>query len=69
MAELEEFSGVHAQGPVEFTVCGLAPEAFESGDADEPIVIAGTGELVTCPTCRRFIDFAKSNFKRYRYTP
>lgn len=49
----------------EFTVCGLAFDAYHSGDADHPVVMAEPGEVVTCEACRRTIDFMKT-FKRYR---
>ena len=48
----------HAQSPQgdgEFTVCGMAFDAHESGDSDEPIVFAGAGEAVTCHECRRLV--------------
>lgn len=31
------------------TLCGLAPEAFGTGDADTPVVIALSGEEVGVP--------------------
>ena len=43
------------QGDGEFTVCGFAFDAHDSGDHDEPIVFAGNGEAVTCPECRRIV--------------
>ena len=49
----------------EFTVCGIAFDAFASGDVDEETVFAEPGEIVTCPDCQRTIDFMKT-FKRYR---
>lgn len=48
----------HALSPAgggEFTVCGMAFDAHDSGDHDEPIVFAGVGEVVTCEECRRIV--------------
>lgn len=66
--EMDGFKGVNAPGRLEHTLCGFAPEAFESGDSDEPIVFADVGDQVTCRTCRSEIDFIRRNFSRYRYT-
>ena len=66
--ELDGFMGVHAPGRLEHTLCGFAPEAFESGDSEEPIVFAAPGELITCKTCRAEIDHVRKRFNRYRYT-
>ena len=59
----------HAPGQQEHSLCGLAPDAFESGDVDEPVVFAEAGEMVTCKDCRSAIDWARQNFRRYRYLP
>lgn len=68
--ELDAFRGLHAPGErQEFTLCGMAPEAFETGDADEPVVIAEPGEAISCPTCCRTIDYVRRNFRAYRYRP
>ncbi|WP_186058673.1 hypothetical protein [Burkholderia gladioli] len=59
---------LHAEGPAstsEFTLCGIAFDAQDSGDIDEPIVFAKAGQVVDCEDCRRIIDYVKS-FKRYR---
>ncbi|MCF6783361.1 hypothetical protein [Stutzerimonas stutzeri] len=42
-----------AQSPIqpEFSLCGDAFDAFDSGDAEEPHSIAGPGESITCPEC------------------
>jgi len=65
--EMAVFKGIHAPGTVEHSLCGMAPEAFETGDSEEPIVFAGPDELVTCPTCRAAMDHIRRNFNRYRY--
>jgi len=39
----------------EFTACGLAYDAHESGDHNEPVVFAGEGETVTCGKCRQTV--------------
>lgn len=51
----------------EYTLCGMAFDAHESGDADEPIVMAKRGEIVTCEDCRGVIKYVKRSFKRNRY--
>ncbi len=60
---------VHAEGEQEHALCGLALDAHDSGDWPEPVVMAESGELVTCKECRSAIDHARNNFKRYRYKP
>jgi hypothetical protein len=48
----------HAMAPsqgAEFAVCGLAYDAHESGDHEEPVVLAREGEAVTCGECRRIV--------------
>ena len=51
----------------EYTLCGLAVDAFESGDHHESIVFAKHRETVTCEDCRRAIDHARRSFKGYRF--
>lgn len=67
-SELGDFKGLHAHGRLERTLCGFAPEAFESGDSEQPIVFAEPGQVVTCRICRAEIDHIRANFNRYRYT-
>lgn len=53
----------HARQPGqggEFTVCGMAFDAFESGDADAPIVFAGTRQFITCQECCEIIQQFRS---------
>jgi hypothetical protein len=57
---------MHGEGHVEFTLCGLACDAYESGDHDESVVSAKPGELVTCPECRQVLDRIRREFKGYR---
>ena len=48
----------HAQNPAagaEFTVCGLAFDAYNSADADAPVLFAKPGEVVTCSECRKAV--------------
>lgn len=47
----------HAQNPAytEYTVCGLAYDAHESGDYNEPVLFAEDGAPVTCPKCREVV--------------
>lgn len=47
----------HAQNPVlaEYSICGLAFDAYESGDADEQVLFAKPGETVSCRDCRRAV--------------
>jgi len=49
----------------EFTLCGIAYDAFESGDADEKVTFAKSGERVTCEECREVIDHIRK-FQGYR---
>lgn len=58
----------HGAGKSEFALCGMAYDAFESGDADGPVVFVAPGELVTCEDCRAVMDNVRSNFKGYRAT-
>ena len=51
----------------EYTLCGDAFDAYESGDSDAPIVIAKMNQTVTCPKCRNVIVWVKMNFKNFRY--
>lgn len=57
---------VHAPGRMEHALCGLSFDAHQSGDADEPVVFAMPGELVTCNLCRLEIDHVRETFRRYR---
>jgi len=59
----------HAEGEQEHSLCGMAFDAFESGDSDEEIVFAKSGDMVTCEDCKRHIDFVMNNFSSYRYKP
>jgi hypothetical protein len=61
------FDGTHAPGRIEHSLCGMAPDAFDTGDSERPIVFAMPGELVTCPSCRAEMDHVRANFRRYRY--
>ena len=47
----------HAENPAhnEYTMCGLAFDAHDSGDLEEEIVSAVDGEPVTCQECRRVV--------------
>lgn len=67
--ELDEFNGLHAQGAgnAEYSLCGFAFDAHDSGDSAEPIVFAQAGEQVTCQRCRAQIDHVRNHFRRYRY--
>lgn len=60
----------HAMAPrhgAEFSVCGLAYDAHESGDHEEPVVFAGEGETVTCIECRQtVIEYRKIRIGRAR---
>lgn len=65
--EMASFKGLHAPGALDHSLCGMAPEAFDTGDSVEPIVFARRGEIVTCSTCRAAMDYIRNNFNRYRY--
>lgn len=48
----------------EFTLCGLAFDAFDSGDCDSPIVFAQIGERVTCDYCIRVIEDVRHGYTK-----
>ena len=50
-------SGTGAGG--EMTMCGMAFDAHDSGDSDEPIIFAKSRQRITCDDCRRCIDHAR----------
>lgn len=50
-----------AAGGAEYTACGLAFDAYDSGDHSDPIEFAKSGEIVTCADCREAID----HFRKY----
>ena len=58
---------VHGCGRLEHSLCGLAFDAFETGDHEEPVVFAKRGEMVTCVSCRAELDHVREFFKGYRY--
>lgn len=43
----------------EFSLCGQAFDAFDSGDADEPFEFAGEGSTVNCEDCIRVVKEIK----------
>lgn len=51
----------HMESPavVEYSLCGLAIDAFESGDSEAPVVFATPQERVTCPLCLKVIAACK----------
>lgn len=51
-----------APGPQEFSLCGMAFDAFESGDAEAPIVFAADRKRVTCEHCIAVIGYTRSHF-------
>lgn len=51
----------------EFTLCGFAFDAHDSGDADEPIIFAKRGEVVTCEECRAVIDYIRQHYRGGSY--
>lgn len=52
---METKHAISPAGSGEFAACGLAFDAHDSGDHDEPVIFAGAGEAVTCPECRRIV--------------
>lgn len=44
----------------EFTMCGVAFDAFDSGGVEEEIIFAEPGDLITCPACREVIAFYRT---------
>ena len=69
LAAAQGSAGLHAEGEQEHSLCGMAFDAYDSGDADEPIVFAKPGEIVTCKHCRAHIDFVRRKYRAYRYRP
>lgn len=57
---------IHGRGLQEYSLCGLAFDAFDTGDHDDPIMFAESGETVTCEQCRRALDQFRASFKGYR---
>lgn len=54
---------LHLKGPLaggEYTACGVAFDAYNTGDAEEPILVAMPGQVATCVECRRVVDFYKA---------
>lgn len=47
----------------EFTVCGDAFDAHESGDSERPIVFAKRFETVTCPNCLAILKELRQSYK------
>lgn len=58
-----------AQNPLlaEFTLCGDAFDAFDSGDADEEHEVAPDGGVVTCGDCCEAIKDLKA--RKYKLKP
>lgn len=44
----------------EYSLCGAAFDAFDSGDADEPFDFADDSQSITCPDCCRAIKEIKA---------
>jgi len=44
----------------EYTLCGMAFDAQESGDCDEKITIGNAGDKVTCQACLNTITQCKA---------
>ena len=59
----------HAEGEIEHSLCGVAFDAYSSGDWPTEVVFAKAGETVTCPECCAHIDFVRSQYRHYRYVP
>jgi hypothetical protein len=64
-----EQAPICAPGVQEHSLCGLAPDAYESGDWDRPVVFAEAGQHVTCEQCRATLTYARKNFSRWVYRP
>lgn len=61
------FDGVHAPGRGEFSLCGTAFDAFNSGDVRDPVVFASVGEKVTCKACLLEIEHVRKCFNGSRF--
>lgn len=51
---------MHNPGHSEYSLCGDAFDAFDSGDKDEPIIIGKSGDRITCEQCLSIIATCKS---------
>ena len=63
---------IHAPDTItggEYTLCGIAFDAYESGDSDELIVFVQPFETITCEQCRTAIKYVRDNFRWYQYRP
>lgn len=67
MSESKRVSGRHAPGTHEHSLCGMAFDAYESGDSEDPVLFAEPGQLVTCASCKDQLDHARKSFKGYRF--
>ena len=66
-----ERDAIHAISPIggsEHSLCGLAFDAFESGDLEYKPIFAKSGDKITCAMCRAIIDYCKA-FKDYYKQP
>jgi len=49
---------MHNSAVPEYSLCGMAFDAYDPGDAEE-IIFAKSGETITCTGCRKIIADAK----------
>lgn len=54
----------HAYGPMEHSLCGLACDAFSSGDVNYLPQYAGVTGTVDCSQCLQMIEHVYSGFTR-----
>jgi len=52
-------------GDGEHMLCGLAFDAYESGDEAVPVIQAQNGETITCPHCRRALSEVRAWYRGF----
>lgn len=51
----------------DYTLCGLAHDAHDTGDEETIIIIARKGETVNCPNCLNHIRYVINSFPNNRF--
>jgi hypothetical protein len=49
------------------TLCGVSLDARETGDVDEPVMLAEPGRTVTCGQCVKVIKHVRQEIRRGSY--
>ena len=64
MKSYDDPKAKHAHGPMEHSLCGLACDAFGSGDVDYLPFYAVCTNTVDCEQCRQMIEHVYGGFTR-----